>query len=169
MTTQNDNFKTVHGTLIEIKGLGVLIIGESGVGKSDCALDLIDKGAKFISDDLVVISNVESGGLIGSAPEKIKNLMEIRGIGIINIKDLYGDNKILSTVNINMIIELSLWDSNIDYDRLGIDENKYDIMGIELPYLLIPVQSGRNTSLIVDIAVRNEILKRQNIGIGKTF
>lgn len=167
MTNQNENFKTVHGTLIENRGLGVLILGESGVGKSDCALDLINKGAKFISDDLVVISDAQSGGLKGSAPDKTKNLMEIRGLGIINIKDLYGDNKILNTVHIDMVIELTLWDSNIEYDRLGIEENKYKIMGVELPYILIPVQSGRNTSMIVDIAIRNEILNRQNPGVGK--
>ena len=150
---------TAHGVLMDIQGLGVLILGKSGIGKSENALDLINRGSKLISDDVVEIEKSVSGELFGSGPERIKHLMEIRGIGIINIMDLFGRASVMDRRRINMVIELVEWNSDTEYDRLGIDENVYNIMGVELPYLLIPVTLGRNTATIIEVAARNQLLK----------
>lgn len=162
-TLPNNNlFTTVHGILLEVKGLGILIIGKSGVGKSDAALELITRGSKLITDDVVEITVGKSGELIGSGPDKTKHLMEIKGLGIINVMDLYGDKYILKNRDINMVIELTRWDSNIEYDRLGVEENYYNIMGVELPYLLLPIRPATNTATIIELAVRNQIFKSNN-------
>lgn len=160
-TYQNigDSFTTVHGVLLEIHSLGVLIIGESGIGKSESALDLITRGSKLISDDVVEISKIDSDQLIGSAPDTIKHLMEIRGVGIINIKELYGLKNLLDKKKVDMVIELVKWDSDTEYDRLGIDESHYQILGVELPYKLIPVGLNRNTATILDVAVRYQQIR----------
>jgi HPr kinase/phosphorylase len=152
-------FTTAHGVLMDIQGLGVLILGKSGIGKSESALDLIYRGSKLISDDVVEINKVVSGELFGSGPERIKHLMEIRGIGIINIMDLFGRASVMDRRKINMVIELVGWDPDTEYDRLGIDEKLYNIIGVELPYLLIPVRPGRNTATIIEVAARNQLLK----------
>lgn len=160
--TLQDNkasFTTIHGVLLDIRGLGVLILGKSGIGKSENALDLINRGSKLISDDVVEIQKSAASGLTGTGPERIKHLMEIRGVGIINIMDIFGSASVMDSRTINMVIELVQWDSNTEYDRLGIDEKKYKLLGEELPYLLIPVRPGRNTATIIEVAVRNQILK----------
>jgi len=152
-------FQSVHGVLIDIHRLGVLILGKSGIGKSECALDLILRGAKLVVDDLVEIRKIGSSTLIGTSPESIRHLMEIRGIGIINIKDLVGPTAILDKREIDMIIQLEHWDPKAEYDRVGDEYEQYDILGIKLPYLRIPVSPGRNISTIIEIAVRNQIHK----------
>ena len=152
-------FTTLHGVLLEVRGLGVLIIGKSGIGKSENALDLISRGSKLISDDVVVVKPSGTGRLVGSSPSKTKHLMEIRGIGIININDIYGDKSVLNETEIELIIELSKWDSSYDYDRLGFEEKSYNLMGTELPYLIIPTTPGKNISTILEVAARNHILK----------
>ncbi|GJM16464.1 MAG: hypothetical protein DHS20C13_17910 [Thermodesulfobacteriota bacterium] len=162
-TLQNNNlFTTIHGILLEVEALGILIIGKSGIGKSDTALELITRGSKLITDDVVEITVGKSGELIGSGPDRTKYLMEIRGVGIINVMDLYGDKYILKNRDIDMVIELTRWDSNIEYDRLGVEENYYNIMGVELPYLLVSIRPGTNTATIIELAVRNQILKSNN-------
>jgi len=152
-------FTTAHGVLMEIKGLGILILGKSGVGKSENALDLINRGSKLISDDVVEITKSASGELTGNGPERIRHLMEIRGLGIINIKDLFGRASVMDKRKIDMVIELVEWNSDTEYDRLGIEENNYNIMGVELPYILIPVRPGRSTATIIEVAARNQLLK----------
>lgn len=152
-------FQSVHGVLIDIHRLGVLILGKSGIGKSECALDLILRGAKLVVDDLVEIRKIGTSSLIGTSPESIRHLMEIRGIGIINIKDLVGPTAILDKREIDMIIQLEHWDPKAEYDRVGEEYEQYDILGIKLPYLRIPVSPGRNISTIIEIAVRNQIHK----------
>jgi len=153
------HFKTAHGVLLDILGLGVLILGKSGVGKSENALDLINRGSRLISDDVIEINKSDSDELVGSGPERIKHLMEIRGLGIINIKDLFGRASVMEKRKIDMAIELVQWNSDAEYDRLGIEEYNYNIMGVELPYLLIPVRPGRNTATIIEVAARNQLLK----------
>ena len=162
MRNQDKLTTTIHGTLLEVKSLGVLIIGKSGVGKSDTALDLINTGAKLIADDVVEIKLADTGELSGTAPDKTKHLMEIRGLGIINIKDLFGNKNILDNRNIDMVIELTLWDSNVEYDRLGIEDNHYNMLGVELPYILLPVAPIRNAATIIGLAVRNQIFQQSN-------
>ncbi|MEM7007989.1 MAG: hypothetical protein AAF462_02535 [Thermodesulfobacteriota bacterium] len=164
MTEKNiDNsasaFTTLHGVLIEINRVGVLILGESGIGKSENALELITRGSKLISDDIVVIKINEHAQLIGSSPITTKNLLEIRGIGIINIKDLYGNNSVTDSSVIDITVELSIWDSETDYDRLGVEDKYYCIMGVEVPYLLIPTTPGKNISTLLEAAALNHLHK----------
>lgn len=153
-------FKSVHGVLMDIHRLGVLILGKSGVGKSECALDLILKGAKLVVDDLVEIRRLGSSNLVGSSPQNIKHLMEIRGIGIINIKDLVGPTAVMDKREIDMVIELEHWDPKTEYNRVGDEYDRHEILNVKLPYLKIPVSPGRNVSTIVEIAVRNEIYRQ---------
>ena len=150
---------TAHGVLIEIHGLGVLIIGKSGTGKSDAALDLISKGSKLISDDIVIVTKSSSDKLIGTSPNNTKYLMEIRGLGIINIKNLYGADSVINEKQIDIVVELAKWDSDTEYDRLGIEEKSFTILEVDLPYLLIPVNPGRNIATILEVAALNQLLK----------
>jgi len=155
--------ETFHGVLMDIHRLGVLILGKSGVGKSESALDLITKGAKFIADDIVEVHRISNTKLIGSGPINIKYLMEIRGIGIVNIKDLFGTTSVMDSREIEMIIELEQWDQNNEYERLGLETKSYNILDLNLPYVIIPVSPGRNIATIIEVAVRNQILKNSGI------
>lgn len=155
--------ETFHGVLMDIHRLGVLILGKSGVGKSESALDLIAKGSKFIADDIVEIRRISNTKLIGSGPENIKYLMEIRGIGIVNIKDLFGTTSVMDSREIEMVIELEQWDQNNEYERLGLETKSYKILDLPLPYVIIPVSPGRNIATIIEVAVRNQILKNSGI------
>ncbi len=161
-------FVTAHGVLMDIHGIGVLILGKSGIGKSECALDLIIKGSKLVSDDVVEIRKV-GNTLIGSGPEIIKHFMEIRGVGIINIKDLFGTSSVMDRRGIDMVIELAQWNPDTEYDRLGLDQKSYSIMEVDLPFLIIPVSSGRNTATIVEVAVRNQLLKSSAVYVTDVF
>lgn len=150
---------TVHGVLMDVHHVGVLILGKSGIGKSECAVDLIIQGSKLIADDVVEIRKIGSQKLVGIGPENIRYLMEVRGIGIVNIKDLFGTTCVMERREIDMVIELDRWDSEKEYDRLGLDSKTYSILDIELPYTVLPVSPGRNMASVIDIAVRNHILK----------
>ena len=152
-------FTTMHGVLIDIHSMGVLITGRSGIGKSECALDLITKGSKLVADDVVEIRKIDQNTLLGSGPNNIKYLMEIRGVGIVNIKDLFGPASVMDEREIDMVIELNRWDQDVEYDRLGIEIKTFNIIEIEVPYVVIPVSPGRNVSSIIEVAVRNQILK----------
>ena len=154
-STQTD----IHGVLLEINGFGVLILGPSGIGKSLNAAELISRGYKLVSDDVVQVDKTESGQLIGKAPSNIKNLMEIAGVGIINVKEIFGAESVLDQKKLDMVIELSECKLQGVYDRLGLEEENYKLLGVYLPYKLIPVVSEGNTSLIIEIAVRNQIAK----------
>ncbi len=162
-------FVTVHGVLIDIHGLGVLILGKSGIGKSECALDLIIGGSKLVADDVVEIRKVGTSTLIGSGPEIIKHLMEIRGVGIINIKDLFGTASVMDRREIDMVIELAHWDPDRDYDRVGLDQKSFAVMEVELPYLVLPVSSGRNMATVIEVAVRNQLLKSTGVHVAEKF
>ncbi len=153
-------FATAHGVLLDVHRLGVLLLGKSGIGKSECALDLILRGSKLISDDIVEIRKVGPERLVGNGPERIKHLMEIRGVGIINIKDLFGTTSVMERREIDMVIELVQWNPETEYDRLGIETGAYNILGIDLPHLVIPVSPGRNTATIIEVAARNQLLKQ---------
>ena len=155
-------FITKHGVLMDIHSLGVLILGKSGIGKSECALDLILRGSKLIADDIVEIRKIGISKLMGSGPGNIRHLMEIRGIGIVNIKDLFGTASVMDKREIDMVIEMSQWNPDENYDRLGLDQRSYKVMEVEVPYLVIPVSPGRNTSTVVDVAVRNQLIKKKH-------
>ncbi|MBZ2175921.1 HPr(Ser) kinase/phosphatase [Schnuerera sp. xch1] len=149
----------VHGVLMEVYGLGVLIIGESGVGKSETALELIKRGHRLVADDVIEIKKVDSG-LRGQSPDIIRYFMEIRGIGIIDIERLYGVGAIKSDEFIDLVIELEFWDEKKEYDRVGLDEDYIDLLGEKVPKLLIPVRPGRNLAMIVEVAARNARQKK---------
>lgn len=151
---------TKHGVLVEVYGEGVLILGESGVGKSETALELVKRGHRLIADDLVEIRKVSDTTLLGNAPDIIRHFIEIRGIGILDVKNLYGMGSVKMLENINMVISLELWDEKKHYDRLGIDDEFTEILGINVPSLNIPVRPGRNLAIIVEVAAMNNRQKK---------
>ena len=153
-------FTTAHGVLIEVGGVGVLIVGESGVGKSETALDLINRGSKLISDDIVEIRKSTSSRPVGKGPGRTKHLMEIRGLGIINIKDLFGEAAVKDSREIDMVIELTEWNPDTEYDRLGFDVKTYPILDVKLPFLQIPLSPVRNTATIIEVAAKNHLLRK---------
>jgi HPr kinase/phosphorylase len=150
---------SLHGVLMDIFGVGVLILGKSGIGKSECALDLILRGHRLVADDMVHIQKRSPSSLFGSGFEVIQHHMEIRGLGIINIRSLFGVEAIRERKKIELILELMEWDAHREYDRLGFEEEKFSILGVELPMLRIPVTPARNLTTIIEVAVRNHLLK----------
>ncbi len=157
---------TVHGVLVEVYGMGVLIIGKSGVGKSETALELIKRGHRLVADDSVSIKRID-GGLRGQAPNLIRYFMEIRGIGILNVERLYGVGAVKGNEFIDLIIELERWDEGKEYDRVGLDEECMELLGVEVPKLVIPVMPGRNLAMIVEVAARNTRQKKLGYNAAK--
>src|SRR4030042_366774 len=160
---------SIHGVLIDVFGVGVLILGKSGIGKSECALDLILRGHRLVADDMVHIQKRSPSSLIGSGFEVIQHHMEIRGLGIINIRSLFGVEAIRERKKIELVLELVEWDASREYDRLGFEKEKYTILGIELPMLRIPVTPARNLSTIIEVAARNHLLKVMGYDSAKEF
>ncbi len=160
---------TLHGVLVDVYGMGVLLLGESGIGKSECALDLVHRGHRLVADDAVEIRRYPNGALVGRAAEMIRYHMELRGIGIINIKNLFGVSAVRASKSVELVIELQRWDPAKKYDRLGIDGESYAILERERPLLRLPVASGRNLALLIEIAARNELLKSQGYDAAKEF
>lgn len=150
---------TVHGVFVDVLGVGILILGKSGIGKSECALDLISRGYRLVSDDVVVIKKMSQSILFGIAADVIKYHMEVRGLGIVNIKDIFGITAVREKKQLDIVVELVAWDPEGRYDRLGFDEGKHEILDIEFPFLRIPVSPGRSIATIVEVAARNQILK----------
>ena len=161
--------ETMHGELVEVYGEGVLILGESGVGKSETALELIKRGHRLVADDLVEVRRVSSRTLVGSAPEIIRHFVEIRGIGILDVKYLYGVGSVKTTESINLVINMELWDSTKQYERLGADELTTEILGIKVPSLTIPVRPGRNLAIIIEVAAMNNRQKKMGYNAAKVF
>jgi HPr kinase/phosphorylase len=153
----------VHGVLMEIMGVGVLIIGRSGIGKSENALDLVMKGHRLITDDIVEVRKIGALELMGVAPEMLRNLLEIRGIGIVDIRQLFGVAAVRHQKRIELVVELRDWDNSTEYERIGLREEKYRLLGIDLPLVRIPISPGRNASAIIELACRNHVLKKEGI------
>jgi HPr kinase/phosphorylase len=151
---------TRHGVLIEIYGEGILITGESGVGKSECAIELVKRGHRLVADDAVEIRKVSNTNLVGTSPENIRHFLELRGIGIINVRRLFGMGAVKLQQEIDMIIELEPWDSSKTYDRMGVDEQYANILGVKVPSMTIPVKPGRNTAVIMEVAAMNSRQKK---------
>ena len=152
--------QTCHGVLLDVFGVGVLITGESGVGKSECALELIKRGHLLVADDVVDIARV-GRKLRGESPEVVRDLMELRGIGIVDIKSIFGIGATMRRKSIDIIIHLEAWSPEKDYDRLGTHDRQMDILGISVPLIEIPVRPGRNLAIIVEIAARNWRLRSE--------
>ena len=146
---------TRHGVLVEVYGTGILLLGESGVGKSETAVELVKRGHRLIADDAVEIRRVSSKTLVGSSPKNIRHFMELRGIGIINVRHLFGIGSVKITEQIDMLIQLEHWDSKKMYDRMGIDTTYTEILGNQVPLMTIPVKPGRNLAVIIEVAAMN--------------
>ena len=152
--------RTRHGVLVEVYGEGILILGESGVGKSENAIELLKRGHRLVADDAVEIKRVSSKTLVGSAPDLIRHFVELRGIGIIDVKEIFGIGAVKDTESINMVIHLEQWQEGKQYDRLGMVDEYTNIMGINIPSLTVPVRPGRNLAIFIEVAAMNNRQKR---------
>ena len=149
----------VHGVLMDILGLGVLIVGDSGIGKSECALDLVVRGHRLVADDAVELRSRAEAFLIGTCPELTRHHMEIRGLGLINVQDLFGVASTRRSKRVELVVQLERWDPAREYDRLGLDETHYETLGISVPMIRMPVAPGRNLAILVEVAARNQLLR----------
>ncbi|NCU17966.1 HPr(Ser) kinase/phosphatase [Pallidibacillus pasinlerensis] len=159
----------VHGVLVDVYGVGVLITGQSGVGKSETALELVKRGHRLVADDCVEIRQEDQDTLVGNSPALIEHLLEIRGLGIINVMTLFGAGAVRSYKRITMCVNLETWDKNKQYDRLGLDEEKMKIFDVEIPKYTIPVRPGRNLAVIIEVAAMNYRLKRMGVNTAQEF
>lgn len=160
---------TRHGVLVEVYGEGMLILGESGVGKSETAIELVKRGHRLIADDAVEIKRVSSKTLVGTAPEIIRHYVELRGIGIVDVKRIFGVGAVKMTEKIDMVVNLEPWVEGKMYDRLGLENNVTEILGIEIPTTIIPVRPGRNLAIILEIAAMNNRQKRMGYNTAVEF
>lgn len=151
---------TRHGVLVEVYGEGILLLGESGVGKSETAIELVKRGHRLIADDAVEIRRVSSRTLVGTSPENIRHFVELRGVGVINARRIFGMGAVKLTEKVDMVIHLEVWDSNKIYDRLGEENEHTKILGINVPSLTIPVKPGRNLAIIIEVAAMNNRQKK---------
>ncbi|WP_019153704.1 HPr(Ser) kinase/phosphatase [Robertmurraya massiliosenegalensis] len=159
----------VHGVLIDIYGVGVLITGKSGVGKSETALELVKRGHRLVADDCVEIRQEDVDTLVGNSPELIEHLLEIRGLGIINVMTLFGAGAVRSFKKISLVINLELWDQTKQYDRLGLDEETMRIIDTSVTKLTVPVRPGRNLAVIIEVAAMNFRLKKMGVNAAEQF
>jgi len=153
----------MHGTLVDIYGIGMLLLGKSGVGKSETALELIERGHRLVADDMVEVKKIDESLLMGSGSEIIRHHMEIRGLGIINARDVFGIRSIRNRKRIEMVALLEEWKEDGEYDRLGIDEKRYTILDLEVPFITVPVRPGRNIPVIIETAALNQRLKKMGV------
>lgn len=160
---------SVHGVLIDVLGIGILLLGKSGIGKSEAALDLVLRGHRLVADDVVEIKKRMPDLLIGGSKELIKHHMEIRGLGILNVKDLFGISAVRDTKKVELVIELADWNEAEEYDRLGVDERRYAILDVALPMLRVPIRPGRNIATLIEVAARNQLLKHQGKHSAREF
>jgi HPr kinase/phosphorylase len=149
----------LHAVLMDVLGLGVLISGESGIGKSECALDLIVRGHRLVADDTVEVRRRQEAILIGTCPELTRHHMELRGLGVINVKDLFGIASTRSSKRVELIVQLERWDPAREYERLGLDDTFFEILGLRVPLIRMPVAPGRNIAILVEVAARNQLLR----------
>jgi HPr kinase/phosphorylase len=150
---------TLHGTLVDLLGLGVLVLGESGIGKSECALDLIARGHRLVADDVVDVQRRGESALEASAPEAARFFMEVRGVGLIDVQALFGVSAVCASKAIGLVVQLERWDPRRDYERLGLDEQWHDLLGVRVPLVRMPVAPGRSVATLVEVAARHQLLK----------
>ena len=160
---------TRHGVFIEVYGEGILLLGDSGVGKSETAIELIKRGHRLIADDAVEIKKVSATTLVGRAPEIIRHYVELRGIGIVDVRRLFGMGSVKETEKIDLVINLEPWQDGKMYDRLGLDESTTEILGIDIPSIVIPVCPGRNLSVVIEVAAMNNRQKRMGYNTAQEF
>ncbi len=161
--------ETRHGVLVEVYGEGILIVGDSGVGKSECAIELIKRGHRFIADDAVELRRVSAKTIVGTSPELIRHYIELRGIGIVDVRRLFGMGAVKETEKVDLVVQFEPWEQGKMYERLGMDESYTEIMGITIPCLTVPVKPGRNLAVILEIAAMNNRQKRMGYNTAKEF
>ena len=149
--------EVIHGVLMDVHGLGILIVGESGIGKSESAIELIERGHRLVADDVVEIEK-RAEGLVGRSPEIVRYYMEIRGLGVINVKDLFGANAIQLSMPLQLVVQLERWDKGTEVERLGPEERTYSVLGVDLRLVTMPVGPGRNLAMLIEVAARNHLL-----------
>jgi HPr kinase/phosphorylase len=154
-----ERMHSLHGVLLDVFGVGILLLGKSGIGKSECALELVLRGHRLVADDVVDLSKTTPSTVIGRSSELIRHHMEIRGLGIISIKDLFGVSAVRETKRVELVVQFEEWDSSVEYDRLGVSRETYDILGVGIPKVTIPVRPGRSLTMLVEVAARNQLLK----------
>ncbi|WP_132945115.1 HPr(Ser) kinase/phosphatase [Tumebacillus sp. BK434] len=150
----------LHGVLVDVYGIGILITGASGIGKSETALELVKRGHRLVADDAVEIRNIADTQLEGTSPEMLRHLIEIRGLGVLNVMTLFGAGAIRTHKDLELVIKLTMWEDNVAYDRLGLDEETIKILDVDVPLLTLPVRPGRNLAVILEVAAMNQRLKR---------
>ncbi len=161
--------ESMHGVMVDVFGVGILILGKSGIGKSEIALDLVMRGHRLVADDIVEIHAISSRVLIASGPELIKHHIEVRGLGILNIKDLFGVASVRDTKKIELVVEIEEWHQDEEYDRLGIEDQTLTILDVAIPYIRLPVRPGRSVTSIIEVAARNQLLKLRGHNSAKAF
>ena len=160
---------TRHGVLVEVYGEGILLLGDSGVGKSETAIELLKRGHRLIADDAVEIKRVSATSLVGRAPEIIRHYVELRGIGIVDVRRLFGMGAVKESEKIDLVINLESWQQDKMYDRLGLDEQTTEILGIKVPSIVLPVSSGRNLSVVIEVAAMNNRQKKMGYNTAEEF
>jgi HPr kinase/phosphorylase len=153
----------LHGVLLDILGLGVFVTGQSGIGKSECALDLVARGHRLVADDAVEVRRRAEAVIIGTCPELTRHHMEVRGLGLINVRDLFGAASTRPSKRVELVVQLERWDPAGGYDRLGLDELTTDILGVKVPLVRIPVAPGRSISMLVEVAARNQLVRESGL------
>lgn len=159
--------RTQHGVLVEVYGEGILLLGDSGVGKSEAAIELVKRGHRLIADDAVELRRVSNRTIVGSSPENIRHFIELRGIGIVNMRRIFGMGAVKMSEKVDMVIEIEPWQPEKNYDRMGLEENTTDILGIKVPYTCIPVKPGRNLAIIIEVAAMNNRQKKMGYNAAK--
>jgi HPr kinase/phosphorylase len=159
--------EVIHGVLLDLLGLGVLIIGDSGIGKSECALDLVVRGHRLVADDTVEVRRRGDNVIIGTCPELTRYHMELRGLGVINVRDLFGVASTRMSKRVELVVRLDRWDPSREYDRLGIDDNVYELFGVKVPLIHMPVAPGRSLAILVEVAARNQLLRSRGLNAAR--
>src|SRR5688500_7594697 len=159
--------EVVHGVLMDILSLGVLITGDSGIGKSECALDLVVRGHRLVADDAVEVRRRGETDLIGTCPDLTRHHMEVRGLGVINIRDLFGVAATRVSKRMELVVQLERWDAGREYDRLGLEEDFWDLFGVKIPLVHMPVAPGRNLAILVEVAARNQLLRARGMNAAR--
>ena len=159
----------VHGVLMDVLGVGILVSGASGIGKSECGLELVSRGYRLVADDAVMVKRMHPSTLFGMASDVVRYHMEVRGLGIVNVKDIFGITAIRKKKQMDLVVELVEWEAQQSYDRLGMDETSHEILGVKLPHLRVPVSPGRSIATIVEVAARNQIMKIMGFDPAREF
>jgi HPr kinase/phosphorylase len=161
--------RMMHAVLMDILGLGVLITGESGIGKSECALDLIGRGHRLVADDMVEVRRRAESVIIGTCPELTRHHMELRGLGLVNVRELFGIASVRSSKRVEFVVQLERWEHGRAYERLGLDDVFVDILGVKVPLVRMPVAPGRSVATLVEVAARNQLLRIRGFHAGRTL